>query len=125
MVLDDYDYSEDPDFDIQKYCRENETLDPVDIINIRQAFLNMRDSESDPSEMLRVRKLRLFPFLTPDDIASVAFKHEVQIDKEDISQHELRNSYRSGEGVVLLGSVADKQVDGVEVASNISDMEDK
>ena len=83
MVLEDYDYSEDPDFDIQKYCRENETLDPVDIINIRQAFLNMRDSDTDPAEMIRVRKLRLFPFITSEDIASVAFKHKVQAERDD------------------------------------------
>jgi hypothetical protein len=68
MVIDEYDYSDDPDFDIEKYCREYEHLDPVDIINIRQAFLNLRDPENDPVETVRTRKLRLFPFLTPDDI---------------------------------------------------------
>ena len=70
MVIEDYDVDEDPDFDIRKYCRENETLDPVDIINIRRAFLDMRE-DGDPAETVRVRKPRHFPFLSPEDIALV------------------------------------------------------
>ena len=71
MIIEDYDVDEDPDFDIRKYCKENETLDPVDIINIRRAFLDMRE-DGDPVETVRVRKLRHFPFLSPEDITLVS-----------------------------------------------------
>ena len=69
MIIDQYDVDEDPDFDIKKYCTENETIDPVDIINIRRSFLNLRE-DGDPTETLRVKKLRYFPFLSPEDIAA-------------------------------------------------------
>ena len=92
MVLEQYDVNDDPDFDIQKYCDENETMDPVDIINIRQAFINMRDPDNDPAEMLRVRKLRLFPFLSPEDIATVINKHPSRTFIELEDKDEARQS---------------------------------
>ena len=85
----------------------------------------MRDPDNDPAEMVRVRKLRLFPFLSPEEIASVAHRHpqaEVE-DKEEFI--EIRSNPRSDD---LLASVGSDGKDlGVEVAdnSNMSDVEDK
>ena len=109
MVLDEYDCNDDPDFDITRYCKENETLDPVDIINIRQAFLNAREPETDPAEMMRVRKLRMYPFFTPEDIATVAFKHRVR-EYRSSSDPDCRDEFAVNNqrgDAVLIGSVTD------------------
>ncbi len=88
----------------------------------------MRDPEHDPAEMLRVRKLRLFPFLSSEDIASVQLKHpqlESPIVEEKEEFIEIKSKTRHEAG--LMHSGQDGRELSVEIAdnSNLSDVEDK
>ena len=89
----------------------------------------MRDPDHDPAEMLRVRKLRLFPFLSPEDIASVALKHpqyDSPIIEEKEEYIEIKSKIRSEAGLVNSLGPDGKEL-SVEIAdnSNFSDVEDK
>ena len=39
-----------------------------DVMNIRASFMALRDEYVDPPEMIKVRKLRCFEFLTNEEI---------------------------------------------------------
>jgi hypothetical protein len=43
----------------------------MDVINIRQSFLNIRDDDVDPIDYVKLRRLRRFPFLTDDDLSMI------------------------------------------------------
>ena len=57
----------DPLFQYQKYVDNENGMTIQDVMNIRACFLQLNES-ADPPEMVKVRKLRSFPFLTNDEI---------------------------------------------------------
>ena len=60
--------SHDPLFDYQNYVDNENGLTLQDVMSIRQSFLQLRDDYNDPPEMIKVKRLRAFPFLTNDEI---------------------------------------------------------
>lgn len=67
----------DPDFDIEYYQKllHPKILDAIDVISIRRAFLTIRDDRVDPEEFVRLKRLRRFNILTPEDLAMIE-RHE-------------------------------------------------
>jgi len=63
----------DPDFDINYYktLLKPKMLDAIDVISIRRAFLTIRDDRIDPEEFVRLRWLRRFNILTPEDLEMI------------------------------------------------------
>jgi hypothetical protein len=63
----------DPDFDIHYYqtLLYPKMLDAIDVISIRRAFLTIRDDRIDPEEFVRLRRLRRFNILTPEDLEMI------------------------------------------------------
>jgi hypothetical protein len=63
----------DPDFDIHYYqtLLQPKILDAIDVISIRRAFLTIRDDRIDPEEFVRLRRLRRFNILTPEDLEMI------------------------------------------------------
>ena len=47
----------------------------MDVINIRKAFLNIRDERVDPNEYVRLKRLRRFNLLTQEDLVLLE-RHE-------------------------------------------------
>lgn len=58
----------DPIFEYQKYIDADSNLTLQDVMNIRSCFMQLRDEYVDPPEMIKVRKLRCFEFLTNEEI---------------------------------------------------------
>lgn len=50
-------------------------IDAIDVINIRRAFLNIRDELVDPEEFVRLKRLRRFNMVTSEDLAMLE-RHE-------------------------------------------------
>jgi hypothetical protein len=46
-------------------------LDAIDVISIRRAFLTIRDDRIDPEEFVRLKRLRRFNILTPEDLEMI------------------------------------------------------
>ena len=60
-------------------------------MNIRMSFMQLRDEYVDPPEMVKVRKLRSFPFLTNEEILSFG---NGTVHKDDDSEVNFRNSIK-------------------------------
>ena len=62
-----------------------------DVMNIRASFMALRDEYVDPPEMIKVRKLRCFEFLTNEEILAYS-NGSAPIADDDSSEV----NYRSG-----------------------------
>ena len=68
-VIEEY-LQSDPGFDIIYFQKllHPQLIDAIDVINIRRAFLNIRDDRYDPEEFIRLKRLRRYNLLSNDDI---------------------------------------------------------